>query len=172
MKVPVEWTVVLNGALSRCGSAPRRAGFAVVIGNEAVSVKTDWQIGQPLFVGTVDGRPVCVQVDRDGVSYTLAHAGSRVKATVLTHRAAQLNKLMPFKAPPDMSKYLLSPMPGLLRAVEVSEGQEVKAGEALAVVEAMKMENILKAERDGVIAKIHAQPGESLAVDQKIIEFA
>jgi len=172
MKTPVEWTVVLNGAYHDIECRHAEGGFAVVIGGEAVSVKTDWQIGQPLFIGTVDGRAVCVQVDRDGVSYTLAHAGSRVKATVLTRRAAELNKLMPFKAPPDMSKYLLSPMPGLLRAVEVTEGQEVKAGEALAVVEAMKMENILKAERDGTIAKIHAQPGESLAVDQKIIEFA
>ena len=172
MKVPVEWTVVLNGQYHDVEVRPQVGGYAVVIGNEAVSVKTDWHIGQPLFKGTVDGRSVCVQVDRDGVSYTLAHAGSRVKAMVLTRRAAEMNKLMPFKAPPDMSKFLLSPMPGLLRAVEVKEGQEVKAGEALAVVEAMKMENILKAERDGVIAKIHAQPGESLAVDQKIIEFA
>ena len=172
MKVPVEWTVVLNGQYHDVEVRPQAGGFAVVIGNEAVSVKTDWHIGQPLFRATVDGKVVCVQVDRDGVAYVLAHAGSRVKALVLTRQAAHLNKLMPFKAPPDMSKYLLSPMPGLLRALEVKEGQEVKAGEPLAVVEAMKMENILKAERDGTIGKLHAKPGESLAVDQKILEFA
>ncbi|MGE5475635.1 MAG: biotin/lipoyl-containing protein, partial [Bacteroidales bacterium] len=172
MRVPLEWTVVLNGQYHDVECRPAEGGFAVVIGGEAVSVKTDWQIGQPLIRATVEGRPVCVQIDRNGVYYTLAHAGSRVSAIVLTRKAAVMNKLMPFKAPPDMSKYLLSPMPGLLRAVEVAEGQEVKAGEPLAVVEAMKMENILKAERDGIIAKIHAKPGESLAVDQKIIEFA
>ena len=90
---------------------------------------------------------------------------------VLTKQAAKLHRLMPHKAPPDMSKFLLSPMPGLLRSVEVAEGQEVKAGETLAVIEAMKMENILKAERDCVVKKLHAQSGESLAVDQKIMEF-
>ena len=79
---------------------------------------------------------------------------------------------MPVKAPLDLSKYLLSPMPGLLVSLAINEGQEVKAGEVLAVVEAMKMENILRAERDGRIAKLHAEPGESLAVDQKIVEFA
>ena len=173
MTVPVEWTVVLNNSdYHDVECRPIAGGFAVVIGGEAVSVKTDWQIGQPLVRATVEGLAVCVQIDRNGVFYTLAHAGSRVHAAVLLRQAARMNKLMPIKAPPDMSKYLLSPMPGLLRSLEVVEGQEVKAGEPLAVVEAMKMENILKAERDGVIAKVHAQPGESLAVDQKIIEFA
>ncbi len=173
MRVPVQWTVVLNNTeYYDVEARPAEGGFAVVINGEAVSIKTDWRIGQPLVRATVEGRPVCVQLDRNGVYYTLAHNGSRVQAAVLTRPAARMNKLMPFKAPPDMSKYLLSPMPGLLRALEVSEGQEVKAGEPLAVVEAMKMENILKAERDGIIAKVHAQPGESLAVDQKIVEFA
>ena len=86
--------------------------------------------------------------------------------------AGWLAQLMPKKAPPDLSKYLLSPMPGLLVSLAVTEGQEVKAGEVLAVVEAMKMENSLRAERDGKIAKLHAASGDSLAVDQKILEFA
>ncbi|MGE5545432.1 MAG: acetyl-CoA carboxylase biotin carboxylase subunit [Solirubrobacterales bacterium] len=172
MRVPDELVVVLGGQYHEVGVRPAEGGYAVVVENEALNVKTDWQIGQPLFRGSIDGRPVCVQIDRQGVGYRLVHAGSRADALVLTRKAAELNKLMPFKAPPDMSKYLLSPMPGLLRAVEVAEGQEVKAGEVLAVVEAMKMENVLKAERDGTVAKIHAKAGESLAVDQKIIEFA
>ncbi|CAA7615600.1 putative acyl-CoA carboxylase biotin-carrying subunit alpha chain [Magnetospirillum sp. LM-5] len=171
VKVQTAWTVVFNGQYHEIEARPAEGGFAIVIGKDVVDVKTDWQLGQPLFRGTVDGRTVCVQVDREGVAYVLAHAGSRAKVLVLTRHAAAMNKLMPFKAPPDMSKYLLSPMPGLLRAVEVVEGQEVKAGEPLAIVEAMKMENILKAERDGTVAKIHAKAGESLAVDQKIIEF-
>jgi propionyl-CoA carboxylase alpha chain len=172
MKVPTAWTVVFNGQYHDVDARTAEGGYAVVIGSEAIDVKTDWHLGSPLFRGTVDGRPVCVQVDRDGVAYVLAHAGSRAKVLVLTRHAAAMNRLMPFKAPPDMSKYLLSPMPGLLRSVEVKEGQEVKAGEPLAVVEAMKMENILKAERDATVAKVHAKAGESLAVDQKIIEFA
>jgi propionyl-CoA carboxylase alpha chain len=171
LKAPVEWTVVFNGQYHDIEARLAEGGFAIVVGGEVVDVKTDWQLGQPLFRAVVDDRQVCVQVDREGVTYVLAHAGSRAKVLVLTKHAAEMQKLMPFKAPPDMSKFLLSPMPGLLRSVEVTEGQEVKAGEALAVVEAMKMENILKAERDGTVAKIHAQAGESLAVDQKIIEF-
>ena len=90
---------------------------------------------------------------------------------VYTVRAAELARLMPHKEPPDLSKYLLSPMPGLLVSLAVTEGQEVKAGETLAVVEAMKMENILKAERDGTVKKIYEQSGASLAVDQMILEF-
>jgi propionyl-CoA carboxylase alpha chain len=78
---------------------------------------------------------------------------------------------MPVKAPPDMSKYLLSPMPGLLVSLAVKEGDKVVAGEELAVLEAMKMENTLLAERDGVVAKINFEPGVNLAVDDKIIEF-
>jgi propionyl-CoA carboxylase alpha chain len=90
---------------------------------------------------------------------------------VLSPRVADLQALMPVKAPPDMSKYLLSPMPGLLTRVSVQVGQEVKAGEELAVIEAMKMENVLRAEQDAKVAKITAAPGDSLAVDQAIIEF-
>ena len=90
---------------------------------------------------------------------------------VVTARVAELQKLMPHKAPPDLSRFLLSPMPGLLREVAVSVGQEVKAGEKLAVIEAMKMENVLKAEQDCVVAKIAAKVGDSLAVDEVIIEF-
>ena len=170
--VPEQWTVVMNGKYHDIVCRRAESGFAVVVAGEAVYVNTDWTIGQPLFRGTVDGRPVCVQVDRVGIGYRLSHDGLHVDALVLTRRTAELHRLMPVKAPPDMSKYLLSPMPGLLRSIEVSEGQEDKAGKPLAVVEAMKMENILKAERDGTIGKLHAKPGESLAVDQKIIEFA
>jgi propionyl-CoA carboxylase alpha chain len=90
---------------------------------------------------------------------------------VLTARAAELHALMPRKPPPDLSKFLLSPMPGLLREVTVAVGQEVRAGEKLAVIEAMKMENVLRAENDARVKALLAKPGESLAVDQSIIEF-
>jgi len=139
---------------------------------ELAEVRSDWQIGQPLFRGEVKGKAIVAQIDRLGIGYRLFHAGGQFDAKVLSPRAAELMKLMPKKAAPDLSKYLLSPMPGLLVSVAVSEGDEVKAGEVLAVVEAMKMENSLRAERDGKVAKIHANPGGTLAVDQKILEFA
>ena len=120
----------------------------------------------------VDGQTVAVQVDAVGSGWRLIHEGGQAEALVLTPRQAELYALMPVKAAPDTSKFLLSPMPGLLASVAVSEGQEVKAGEALAVVEAMKMENVLRAVQDGTVKTLHAKAGDSLRVDQKIIEFA
>ena len=104
--------------------------------------------------------------------YELAYRGVRAKAYVYTEREAMLAALMPEKAAPDTSKLLLCPMPGLVKAIHVSQGQEVKAGEALCVVEAMKMENILRAERDAMVKSIKAKAGDSLAVDAVIMEFA
>ena len=107
-----------------------------------------------------------------GLGWRLIHEGGQAEALVLTPRQAELYALMPVKAAPDTSKFLLSPMPGLLASVAVSEGQEIKTGEVLAVVEAMKMENVLRATRDGTVKTLHAAAGDSLRVDQKIIEFA
>ncbi|MDG2319683.1 MAG: acetyl/propionyl/methylcrotonyl-CoA carboxylase subunit alpha [Rhodospirillaceae bacterium] len=147
------------------------ASGSVKIGRRKITVESDWTYGEPLFNGTVGGDSVCVQVDRNGIGYRLSHNGAHVEATVYTARDAELAKLMPHKIPPDMSRFLLSPMPGLLVAVEVTVGQEVKAGETLAIVEAMKMENVLKAERDGTVKVIPEEAGASLAVDQVIMEF-
>ena len=116
--------------------------------------------------------PVAVQVRPILNGYDLAYRGIRAKARVYTEREAALAALMPEKAAPDTSKLLLCPMPGLVKAIHVAPGQEVKAGEALCVVEAMKMENILRAERDGMVKSIKAKPGDSLAVDAVIMEFA
>jgi propionyl-CoA carboxylase alpha chain len=124
-----------------------------------------------LFEGQIDGAPVTVQLDRKGVTWLVHRAGAAIEMRVVTRAAGELAALMPVKVPPDMSKYLLSPMPGLLVTVAVKEGQHVKAGEELAVVEAMKMENVLRAERDGTVAKIAAEAGQSLSVDQVILEF-
>ncbi|MFY8092577.1 MAG: acetyl-CoA carboxylase biotin carboxylase subunit [Niveispirillum sp.] len=135
------------------------------------TVLGDWEIGQSLWQGTVAGVAMTVQVDIKGTSLILTHGGFAFGVDVLTPRAADLADLMPVKLPPDMSKYLLSPMPGLLVSVAVKEGEAVKAGQELAVVEAMKMENILRAEADGTVKKVHAVKGASLAVDEKIIEF-
>jgi len=147
-------------------------GFGVRIGDRTIDVKTGWQPGEPLVHAVVDGHHIVVQVDVVGSGWRLTHEGGQAEALVLTPRQAELYALMPVKAAPDTSKFLLSPMPGLLASVAVTEGQEVKAGEALAVVEAMKMENVLRATRDGTVKVLHAKAGDSLRVDQKILEFA
>ncbi len=121
--------------------------------------------------GVFDGEPFSAQVERIGLNLRITHNGMQIEARVLAPRAAELQALMPIKAPPDMSRFLLSPMPGLLVDIAVKAGQTVRAGERLAVIEAMKMENVLLAQQDGVVAKIAAAKGESLAVDQVILEF-
>ncbi|MCX7364260.1 MAG: acetyl/propionyl/methylcrotonyl-CoA carboxylase subunit alpha [Alphaproteobacteria bacterium] len=165
-------TVMLNRApvaVTVTGSGP---AFKVETGGRTLAIETDWVPGQPLLHARVDGEAIVVQVDASGSGWRLVHAGGKAEALVLTPRQAELYALMPIKAAPDTSKFLLSPMPGLLASVAVSEGQEVKAGEALAVVEAMKMENVLRATRDGTVKVLHAKAGDSLRVDQKIVEFA
>jgi propionyl-CoA carboxylase alpha chain len=147
------------------------AGGIARVGKKKVHVKSDWTYGAPLFTGKVNGKPIVVQIDRERVGYTLFHDGAQLAVDVYTTRQAELARLMLHKLPPDMSKFLLSPMPGLLVSVAVKAGQEIKAGETLAIVEAMKMENVLKAERDGVVKKVHETNGASLAVDQMILEF-
>src|SRR3954471_6158319 len=150
----------------------RDGNFTIKLGERTIGVQTGWVPGDPLLHGAVDGQVVAVQVDAVGSGWRLIHEGGQAEALVLTPRQAELYALMPVKAAPDTSKFLLSPMPGLLASVAVAEGQEVKAGEALAVVEAMKMENVLRAVQDGTVKTLHAKAGDSLKVDQKIIEFA
>ncbi|MCA0305192.1 MAG: biotin/lipoyl-binding protein [Proteobacteria bacterium] len=146
--------------------------YTVDTGERSIAVETPWTPGAPLMHARIDGQDVVVQVDALASGWRLINAGGQAEALVLTPRQAELYALMPVKAAPDTSKFLLSPMPGLLASVAVAEGQEIKAGEALAVVEAMKMENVLRAVRDGTVKTLHAKAGDSLRVDQKIIEFA
>jgi propionyl-CoA carboxylase alpha chain len=167
-----ERVVMLNRApieVAVTGGGPQ---FTVETGERQVEIETRWSPGEPLLRAAVDRQPIVVQVDASGSGWRLIHEGGQAEALVLTPRQAELSALMPVKAAPDTSKFLLSPMPGLLASVAVGEGQEVKAGEALAVVEAMKMENVLRAVQDGTVKTLHAKPGDSLKVDQKIIEFA
>jgi propionyl-CoA carboxylase alpha chain len=150
---------------------PAAGGWDVTFAGDRYEIRSDWQFGQILYQGTINNEPFCMQVERRGLKYRIFHWGTQMDLMVLTARAAHLQALMPHKAPPDMSKFLLSPMPGLLTQIAVQPGQEVKAGEVLARIEAMKMENVLKAERDCVVDKLLANSGESLAVDQPIIGF-
>jgi propionyl-CoA carboxylase alpha chain len=138
----------------------------------ALEVHSEWWPGEPVWTGTVDGRPAAVQVRPILNGYELSRRGVRIRAHVYTEREAELAALMLQKAPPDTSKLLLCPMPGQVKAIHVAVGQEVKTGEALCVVEAMKMENILRAEREAVVKAVKAKPGDSLAVDAVILEFA
>jgi len=133
---------------------------------------SDWAPGEPLWTGLIDGHPAAVQVRSIPNGFALSHQGVETKAYVYTEREAQYARLMPVKKGADTGKQVLCPMPGLIKSIAVSEGQEVKAGETVAVVEAMKMENVLRAEIDGTVKKIHAKPGDSLAVDAVILEFA
>jgi propionyl-CoA carboxylase alpha chain len=171
-KAPSRFIVRLDGTDHPVHLEPYGAGYALTLDQRAATVASDWRPGAPLFEGDVNGCTVLAQVDREGSGWRLYHAGCSVRVQILRPRVAELAALMPTKRPPDTSKFLLSPMPGLLKAIAVREGQEVKAGEELCVVEAMKMENILRADRDATVAKLHAGPGDSLAVDQKILEFA
>ena len=139
---------------------------------DTLELQSDWWPGQPVWTGMVHGRPLSVQVRPVLNGYDLSTRGIRARAYVYTEREAALAALMPEKVPPDTSKLLLCPMPGQVKAIHVQPGQEVKTGEALCVVEAMKMENILRAEREAVVKTIKAKPGDSLAVDAVIMEFA
>jgi propionyl-CoA carboxylase alpha chain len=132
----------------------------------------NWSFSGIRVDGTCNGEAFTAQIERRGVWLRVAHNGRQIDAMVMSPRAAELARLMPFKAPPDTSKFLLSPMPGLLSDVTVKVGQTVHAGERLAVIEAMKMENILVAAQGGQVAEVLAGKGESLAVDQPILRFA
>jgi len=166
-----NYVVLMQGQRHYLCVEPVPGGYDVKLETGLHAVRSDWQFGEYLYRGTLNGEPVCMQVERRGSAYRLFHWGVQADVQVMSAHAADLLALMPVKAPPDMSKFLLSPMPGLLTHVAVSVGQEVKAGEILAKIEAMKMENVLKAERDCVVEKLLAAPGESLAVDQAIIAF-
>jgi propionyl-CoA carboxylase alpha chain len=140
---------------------------------EAVlTLVSPWWPGMPVWQGTVDGRHLTAQVRTLPNGFELSHRGVTVAAHVFTELEVAAARLMPEKTSFDSGKAVRCPMPGLIVSIAVAVGQEVKAGETLAVVEAMKMENVLRAERDGTVAAIHAKPGDSLAVDAVILEFA
>ena len=147
------------------------SGYWVSLNDQDYEIETEWSLGQPLFQAVVNGKRVSVQIETTSSGYKLFYRGAEINARVLSPRAAELSAHMLYKPPADMSKFLLSPMPGLLVKLAVVEGQEVKEGEELAVVEAMKMENSLRAIQDGIVGKISAVEGDSLMVDEIILDF-
>ncbi len=171
-----EFVVVVKGHegehAHKHASIETNGSFAVTVEGQRYELAGDWRFGGIRATGTCNGKPFAAQIERHGVWIEVRHDGLAIEAMVLSRRGAELAKLMPYKPPPDFSSYLLSPMPGLLVDVGVQVGQAVQVGERLAVIEAMKMENILTATRNGTVAEVLAGKGESLAVDQPILRFA
>jgi propionyl-CoA carboxylase alpha chain len=186
VKVGEQFTVAVLGvsghneyhqvSVSDFETAGYMRSSAVLVDGKTYQISSTATLGQIRVQGQCNGMGFTAQVERGTAKNPLAlrisHNGTQIEAMVLSPRGAELHALMPYKAPPDLSKFLLSPMPGLLVDVAVQPGQTVQAGEKLAVIEAMKMENVLFATQDGVVSKIVAGKGESLSVDQVIIEFA
>jgi len=161
--------VQVDEVLGQIGSA------VVTIDGKRYAISSPSRLNDVCITGEVNGQPFTAQVERgtprNPLALVVQHNGTRIETVVVSPRMAELHALMPFKAAPDLSKYVLSPMPGLLVDVAVQVGQKVQAGERVAVIEAMKMENVLFAVADGVVAKVLAAKGESLVVDQPIVEF-
>ncbi len=166
-----DWVVELDGEQHPVRVQHHAAGYLVT----ADGIEHTVELQGALFgvvAAQIDAEALAVQVDRRPTGFALTHAGRQYRVRVLAPRAASLARHMIAKVPPDMSRYLLCPMPGLVVSIAVEEGAKVEAGQVLATVEAMKMENILRAEKAGTVAKLHAKAGESLAVDAVIMEFA
>lgn len=171
-KTATNWVVSEGKEKSVVVSAEdAKGGIEVKIGDRVIAVRSKWEPGKRRIKAKVNGVKMIAQLSLFRGAIRLTHGGAEVDLSVRTPNAAALAEIMPIKIAPDMSKYLLCPMPGIIVAVNVSEGDEVKAGQALAVVEAMKMENILRAEQDGVISAVKAGAGDVLAVDDVILEF-
>lgn len=165
------WAIGIDDDTVHATIVPLKEHAEVSFGDNNLSIKSDWMPGIPVMVATIGDKEMAIEVDKNSLGWTLTTDGVSKDVRVMSARAAELLALMPEKEAPDTSKFLLCPMPGLVVSLNVEEGEDVKAGQSLAVVEAMKMENILRAEKDGVVKKIAAAAGDSLAVDAVIMEF-
>jgi propionyl-CoA carboxylase alpha chain len=167
-----EWVVRLGEENIAVRARREPPLFVIDVGSARHELLLDWRPGEPLARATSEGRTAVIQVEPCAEGYRLTHGGSEVLALVRSREAAEYAARMPAKPPPDTSRFLLSPMPGLIVSVAVSAGEAVKLGQEVAVLEAMKMENVLRAERDGVIEEIRIAPGATVAADQVLIAFA
>ena len=167
-----EWNVALQGQSYDVTISADHEGSTIAFADgTSLRVSGDWTPGDQLAKMKVNNLPLVMKVGKISGGFRIRSRGADMKVHVRTPRQAELARLMPEKLPPDTSKLLLCPMPGLIKSIAVEVGQEVQEGQALCTVEAMKMENILRAERKGTVAKINAAPGDSLAVDAVIMEF-
>jgi propionyl-CoA carboxylase alpha chain len=170
-----HWSVYLDGerydANDVAGTTHPPVELTTEIGGRTVTIASEWKPGEGLWLGKVDGETVAVRVNRNGHTMKLERRGAQVTAQVLPRSISDLAALMPEKVVADTSNLLLCPMPGLVVSMHVSAGDRVQPGQQLAIVEAMKMENILRAEREATVKEVLVEPGQSLSVDQIMIEF-
>jgi propionyl-CoA carboxylase alpha chain len=165
------WTIREGRTNRRAEVLTAEDGYDVTVGGQRYAIRGSLDATIAVFDGRVNGEPFAVQIERDGIYYRLSYGGRELEALVVPPRIAEALDKMPPKEVADTSKQLVSPMPGLLVSIAVSEGDPIKSGQEICVIEAMKMENVLRAERDGMVSKVHASAGDSLAVDQIIVEF-
>jgi len=170
-KVGADWVVSVGGTQFAATIDADRTGSTVMIDGESLRVEGTWTPGDHLARMTVNDTPLVQKVGKISQGFRIRTRGADFDVHVRSPRQAELAALMPEKVAPDTSKMLLCPMPGLVVRIDVAEGDDVQEGQALAVVEAMKMENILRAEKKGKVSKINAEAGDSLAVDDVILEF-
>ncbi|MFT5260389.1 MAG: propionyl-CoA carboxylase alpha chain [Saprospiraceae bacterium] len=167
-----DWVAITNKDTAQAIDITGEGGdFTVKIAKQDFQIKDTWKIGNPLYSGEVNGKKISLQINRADYRFTVNHQGYTAQFQILTPGTAALASLMPVKTPPDLSKFLLSPMPGLLVSMNPKVGDSFEAGQELAVVEAMKMENSLRAENACTVKAVHAKPGEILEVDALILEF-
>jgi propionyl-CoA carboxylase alpha chain len=174
-KLREEWIVVIGPTKRRVRLAPGTSELAVELldeGRTLILSGIDWRPGQELFKARFDGWTSTLQVEPAAEGFTIRHHAARARVLVLTPRSAELHEKLPVRAPADTSRLILSPMPGLVVQMAVVLGQTVKSGDAVAIVEAMKMQNIIRAERDGVVKAVGPKPGDSVAADEVLVELA
>jgi propionyl-CoA carboxylase alpha chain len=169
--VGADWNVAVQGQSFDTVIVADKLGADVILAGQTIRVEGDWTPGDMLARMTVGGTPLVIKIGKISGGFRVRYRGADLKVHVRTPRQAELAALMPEKMPPDTSKLLLCPMPGLIVKVDVAVGDEVQDGQALCTVEAMKMENILRAEKKGIVSKVNAAAGDSLAVDDIILEF-
>lgn len=170
-----DWVVVENGERRATRLTNGGDTFTVEFLGEGRKLKldkVDWRPGKPTFAGVLDGVPFTVQVQSAAEGFKIRHRASTAHVLVLTERSAELHEKLPPKQAADTSKMVLSPMPGLVVSLDVAVGREVRSGEVVAIIEAMKMQNIIRAERDGVVKAVNAKAGDSVAADEVLVEFA
>jgi propionyl-CoA carboxylase alpha chain len=170
--IPSDWVVRLGEENIEVHAELEPPLFIIDIGDIRHELLLDWRPGQPLARATIEGQTAVIQVDPCAEGFRLCHGGVELQALIRTREAAEFAARVPFKPPPDRTAFLTSPMPGLILSIAVTPGESVKAGQELMVLEAMKMENVLRAERDGVVEEIRIEPGDTVAADQVLLAFA
>jgi propionyl-CoA carboxylase alpha chain len=170
-KISNAWVVRMGDRVTEVNLRFSDSEIEAECAGEVITLQSQWRVGQPRFEALVDGEPACLQIEKRGVRFRVIHGGVDVECLVLTPRAAELFRHVPERGDQGASRYLLSPMPGLLVRLAVSPGERVAEGQELAIVEAMKMENVLRADQERTVAALLSKPGDSLAADQPILEF-